>query len=618
MSLIAEKLTLLPDKPGVYLYYNEKGEIIYVGKARSLKNRVRSYFRAAAGQTAKVKALVSQIADLEYIVVDSEVEALILECNLIKEHRPRYNVDLKDDKTYPYIKITVQEEFPRLTVTRSKRPDGARYFGPYTNVGAMRETLRVLRRLFPLRTCSDTGFKNRTRPCLNAHIHRCCAPCTAEVSVEEYRKMIGEVLDFLEGRRDELLKRLKAEMEQAAGELKFEQAAELRDQLLIIDKVLEQQKIVSAGQEDEDIFAFAAGSEETCGQVFFVRGGKVTGRAHFFLTAAAELEPSQIMAEFLKRYYSQAQEVPGEILLAESPGDETEVIQKWLKTMRGKQVQIKVPRRGDKLKLVEMVRQNAALLLQEREKMARQREARGEKALLELQEALELDTLPRRIECYDISNIQGTNSVGSMVVFEDGRPKTSEYRRFKIKTVNGPNDFRSLEEIISRRFRAIPREVQELGLEASSKGKFARWPDLVIIDGGKGQLSAVRKVMRELGVDSIPTFGLAKKEELLFHEGGSAPLELPRGSAALYLLQQIRDEAHRFAITYHRQLRGKEAVKSVLDEIPGVGAARKRALLNRFGSVQRIREAPLEELAATEGISPKLAEEIQAYFRGLN
>ncbi|KKM10520.1 excinuclease ABC subunit C [Clostridiales bacterium PH28_bin88] len=608
---LEEKLNRLPDRPGVYLMRDSKGNIIYVGKATSLKNRVRSYFRSTHRQAAKTRALVSHIADLEYIVTDSAVEALILENNLIKEHRPKYNIDLKDDKTYPYLKVTLQEKFPRVMVTRSVQKDGARYFGPYTRAGAMNETLKLLRRLFPVRTCTNHTLQ-QGRACLNAHIGRCPAPCDGRVDEDTYRAAVGEIVLFLEGRGDDLVARLKQRMEEAAANLEFEKAARLRDQIRAVQDVLAEQKIVSAGLEDQDVIAIARDGGDACGQVFFVRGGKVMGREHFFLGGTADLSREEVMAFFVQQYYARVDVVPREILLGDDAEDR-EVIEEWLGQKRGGRVRLRVPRRGDKLKLVEMVHKNALMVLQEYQLARRKGEAMTAGALQELRDRLQLPGIPHRIECYDISHIQGSDTVGSMVVFEEGLPKPVDYRRFKIRTVEGPDDFASMKEVLNRRFRRARQELEEGELSL----KFAALPDLVIIDGGKGQLSAAREAMRACGVEEILTFGLAKEEELLFREGRSTPIVLPGDSEGLRLLQRIRDEAHRFAVTYHRQLRDRRQHGSVLDEIPGIGPKRKRALLQHFGSVARVKQATLEELISVDGMNEKTARAVHDYLAGI-
>ncbi|MEW8957490.1 MAG: excinuclease ABC subunit UvrC [Moorella sp. (in: firmicutes)] len=595
---LEEKLARLPDHPGVYIMRDAQGEIIYVGKAASLKKRVRSYFRGQ--HPPRTQVMVEKIADIEYILTDNEVEALILECNLIKEHRPRYNVSLKDDKSYPYIKITLQEQFPRLQITRSLVRDGSRYFGPYTNVGALRETLKILRSLFPVRTCRETPLQFRSRPCLNAHINRCLAPCSGRVNQEVYRQAVDNIILFLEGKHTALIKELKEQMTAAAERLEFEKAARLRDQLRAVEEVCARQKITAAGgDEDADAVAFAREGEAALGLIFFSRNGKVIGRDHFFLTGTEGLSRGEVMAALLKEYYSRGVEIPPQILLHDEPED-AETIASWLGRLRGGRVELKVPKRGNKLKLLQLVHENAVSLLKEHLLERRRQEEGGRGALMELQEHLNLPRLPRRMEAYDISNFQGSNPVGAMAVFLDGRPLPAAYRRFQIKTVKAPNDFASLQEVLTRRFRRA----------AEGDARFAELPDFVLIDGGLGQLHAAREVMAAQGVGDIPTFALAKGEELLFSEGSPEPIRLPRDGRALKLLQHLRDEVHRFAITYHRQKREKSAYRSVLDDIPGVGPKRKRALLRHFGSVERISRATLEELLEVEGMNRAVAARI--------
>ncbi|MDK2820454.1 MAG: excinuclease subunit [Clostridia bacterium] len=594
---LKEKLQHLPDHPGVYLMYDAKGEVIYVGKATSLKKRVKSYFRGQ--QLPRTAVMVSHITDIEYILTDNEVEALVLESNLIKEHKPRYNVNLKDDKSYPYIKITSKEQFPRVQVTRSVVRDGSRYFGPYTNVGSLRETLKILRALFPIRTCKGTPLKPRSRPCLNYHIGRCLAPCTNQVTPEVYRQAVDNVIMFLEGKHEVLSKKLKEEMEMASERLEFEKAAKIRDQLKAVQDVCERQKVTAASEDDADAIAFARERGAALGIVFFSRGGKIIGRDHFFLEGTSGLSRAEIMAALLKQYYSRGVEIPPVIYLHDEVED-METIAQWLTQLRGTKVRLKVPKRGTKLKLLNLVHENAITLLQEHLLLWRQQEEGSKEALMEIQELLGLPRLPRRMEAYDISNFQGTNQVGAMSVFIDGKPQVSAYRRFQIKTVKGPNDFASMQEVISRRFRRAEER----------DPKFSDMPDLVLIDGGLGQLHAARQVMESMGVGDIPTFSLAKEEELLFNIDSNEPIRLPRESKALHLLQHLRDEVHRFAITYHRKKRNKGTYRSILDDIPGVGPKRKKALLRAFGSVSKIRQATEEELTAVEGINRSVAKRI--------
>ncbi|MTV50322.1 excinuclease ABC subunit UvrC [Heliobacillus mobilis] len=616
---LQEKLKNLPDRPGVYLMKDETGRVIYVGKAINLKNRVRSYFQSAKNLTAKTQALVARIQDLETIVTDSELEALILECNLIKEHKPRYNIMLRDDKTYPYLKVTLQETYPRLLMTRRLEKDGGKYFGPYTSAGAVRETLNLLRSIFPLRTCSRKDFDQRKRPCLNYHIGRCLAPCFGKVSRDEYMHMLKNIIAFLEGKEDDLLRRLREEMHQAAEDLEFERAAELRNRIQALEQVMEKQKVVSTDLEDQDVIAMARGFNQVCVQIFFIRGGKLIGREHFILEGTDEMERSEVITAFVKQYYSRSEFVPREILLQEplESQEEEEVLSRFLKEKRKGKVEIRVPKRGDKLKLIEMVAKNALLTLEQLQNEQQRKKSMTEEAVLDLQRYLALEEPPWRIECFDISNTMGKESVASMVVFEGGAPKNAEYRRFRIKTVDGPNDFASMQEVLNRRFSRAREEAQavEEGQLDPMSAKFAVLPDLIIVDGGKGQLSSARETLRRVGYDYIPTFGLAKENEWLFHESSSEPIILPRGSRSLYLVQRIRDEAHRFAITYHRKLRAQAQTASVLDEISGIGPKRKTALLRHFGSVKKIAEATLEQLAAVDGMNVEIAERVLNHFR---
>lgn len=605
--MLEDKITNLPNNPGVYLMKNNRGQIIYVGKAISLKNRVKSYFQNKKHDSAKTRALVKNIADLEYILTDTELEALILECNLIKKHRPKYNVSLKDDKTYPYLKIT-QEDYPQVIVTRKVYKDGAKYFGPYTSATNLRETIELLKRLFPFRSCKQEVFTN-TRPCLNAHIKRCLAPCAGRISKDEYSEIIKQVVLFLEGKQEDLLVKLEKDMEQAAFNLEFERAAQLRDQIQGIKLVMEKQKIVSGGNEDQDVMAMARGFNEACVQVFFIRSGKIIGRENYFLKGTDDLERSEVIEAFIKQYYIQQDFLPREILV-ETELSEVKVLEEWLTEKKGSRVYIKVPKKGERKELLELVGKNALEAMDKAELEKQQKKAMTEGAVMELQKELALPHPPLRIECFDISNTQGTDSVASMVVFEGGKPKKDQCRRFKIKTVEGPNDYASMYEVITRRFRNAQEEKNEIG----NKGKFSSLPDLVIIDGGKGQLHSALKAMGEQGYDHIPTYGLAEREEWLFSEEDSEPIILPRSSKALYLLQRVRDEAHRFAITYHRSLRGKRNLASILDDIPGIGEKRKKNLLQHFGSFKKIQAASIEELAQVEGINQKVAEAVYEYL----
>lgn len=615
---LEEKLKHIPASPGVYIYRDDCGRIIYVGKALSLKNRVRSYFQPGAQLPPKTRILVNKVADLDYIVTDSEVEALILEQNLIKEHRPRYNVQYKDDKSYPYLKVTLGDDFPRVMVTRRHVKDGSRYFGPYTRVGAMNETLRLLKQLFPFRSCKKKEPEKRERPCLNHHIRRCLGPCCGLVGREKYRAMIQEVCLFLEGRQEDLVRQLMVRMEEAAKQLDFEQAARLRDQIQAVREVVEKQKIVSGGFEDKDVAALAATQDEACVMLFFVRGGKLIGSEQFMLKGTEGLSRSEIATAFIKQYYNAAGFIPGEILISEDTGEEKPVIEEWLSGKRGSKVTLKTPRRGEKKKLVKMAAHNALLALEQDRSVgaAERNEIAG--ALADLARELNLEQPPRRLECFDISNTQGSGSVASMVVFEEGKPARDQYRRFKIRTVEGPDDFASMQEVVRRRFtRALEeRELLSTGRLSGREARFHLLPDLVIVDGGKGQLSSARHVMGELGLARIPAFGLAEEEEHLFAGDRPDPIILPAGSRALHLLQRLRDEAHRFALAYHRKLRSKTGLKSLLDEVEGIGEVRRRALLKAFSSLAEIEKASPGELAAVKGMNKKAARAVYDFFHG--
>jgi len=584
-----------------------------VGKALSLKSRVRSYF-TPSGQSPKVKSLTERAVQVEYIVTDSEVEALILECNLIKEHRPRYNVLLKDDKSYPYLKITMQEEFPRVQITRRVLKDGGLYFGPYTQVGAVNEVLNLIRRLFPFRTCKDKDLKPKSRPCLNNHIRRCLGPCCGRVSREEYLAMIREVSLFLEGRQEELVKRLTFRMEDASVKMEYERAADLRDQIRAVEKILEKQKIISTRRDDQDVVAVANVENEAAVTVFFVRGGKMLGRENFILNGTKYFDREEIITSFAKQYYNSADFIPGEILLQEVDQAELVILSRWLSGKKGSKVSIAAPRRGEKKKLLELAEKNARLALDEFLLTSASRREAGLDAA-ELALALGLQEDCRRIECYDVSNIQGAEAVASMVVFESGKPSRDQYRRFKIKTVQGPDDFASMREVIGRRFQR-GREEKELigsGRLSTRQAKFNVFPDVIIVDGGRGQLSAALEAMAAAGF-TLPLFALAKEEEILFAPGREQPIRLPRDSGALYLLQRIRDEAHRFAVTYHRQLRTKRNLKSLLDEVEGIGEVRKKALLKAFPTIGAIAGATLDQLGAVPGMNRSSAQAVYSFF----
>ena len=597
-DIVAEKLKLLPDSPGVYIMKDDHGKIIYVGKAIVLKNRVRQYFQSSRNHTPKVRAMVSHIADFETIMTANEVESLILEANLIKKHRPRYNIRLKDDKSYPYVKVTVQEEFSRVFITRRVLRDGARYFGPYTNVTALRDSLKLLRRLFPLRTCRTMP----ERPCLEYHIKRCLAPCVGKVEAEDYRAMIRAVLLFLEGRTDDVERELEQRMNAAAEAYHFETAARLRDQLSAVRTAAERQNIVT-GAGDQDAVGMARSAAGVCVQIFFIRGGKMIGREHFLLRGSEEESDADILRAFLEQYYNQATFVPREVLLPcaiDAAAQAT--IEAWLAARKGGgKVALLTPQRGTKHDIVQMATGNAAKFLADEETRRSLLDEQTLGAVEELGRYLGLKHPPRRMECFDISHNQGQETVASMVVFEDGAPKKSDYRRFKIRSTEGkPDDFLSMREVTTRRYVGLPEE--EL-------------PDLIIIDGGKGQLSSALEIIRHAaGHKDVPVVGLAKQFELVFTEGNSEPVELPRRSQALYLIQRIRDEAHRFAITFHRKLRGKRNLVSVLDHIVGIGPKRRQSLRIHFGSLEKIKEASVEELAAAPGMNRTSAEAVRHFF----
>ena len=609
---IAARLAALPEKPGVYLMRDANNRVIYVGKAIVLRNRVRSYFHQSAGHTPKTERLVAEIADLEWIVTESELEALILEAELIRRYRPRYNVRLKDDKRYPYIKVSLQEDFPHIYTVRKMEQDGARYFGPFTSSQAVYQSLELLRRLFPYRTCNRVITGEDTRPCLYYHIKLCPGPCIGAIDRAGYRANIDRACLFLEGKQEEIIHEMEADMRRQAEALNFEKAAALRDQISAIEQIIERQRIVSDHLNDHDVIAFARDNGQACVQVFFVRGGKLIGREYFVLTGAQDEDATEVMTSFVTQFYDEAAAVPPEILVQHDL-DELAVIESWLRQKRGTKVTVKVPKRGEKRDLMKMAAENATDTLRRLQAEWEVDTNRHTEALTELQKALALPTPPARIECYDISNLQGTAVTGSMVVFAKGVPSKGDYRRFRIKTVEGQDDFASMAEVLRRRFaRAKDKDGAR-----SVDGKENRWaimPDLIIIDGGKGQLRAARETLEEVGMGHLNIVSLAKQEEEIFVPGRPASVMLPRDSQALYLVQRIRDEAHRFAITYHRKLRAKEGVRSLLEDIPGIGPKRRMALLKRFGSLDGIRRASLEELIGVPGMTRKAAEKLQEYL----
>jgi excinuclease ABC subunit C len=597
---LKEQLKTLPTKPGIYLFKDKAGKVLYVGKAASLRNRVRSYFGATHTHDSKLHKMMPVVQILDFIVTDSEQEALILENNLIKKHRPRFNVRLRDDKSYPYIKVSLNEEWPRVFLTRRFEDDGGRYFGPYASAGSVRRTLDLLKKLF--RFCSPkwviTGKK--PRPCFDYSIRRCVGACSSEITKEEYREIINQVILFLEGKHDEVLRDLRRKMEHAAETLKFEKAASVRDQLQAVESVTEGQKIISAGGGDEDVIAFSRERNDACVQIFFVRSGKLIGRENFIMEGTQDEERSHIMASFIQQFYGSAPYIPPSILLQGEPED-MPVISSWLKNVRGGKVSLRVPKRGQKKKLVDMVTENAEQALFQLKAKWLADTGKTAAALKELQEQLRLPGLPNRVECYDISNIRGTFAVGSMVVFENGRPKPSAYRRFKIKTVEGIDDYAMMQEVLRRRFKRV---------QTQDTSSWAVIPELVLIDGGRGHLTSVQEVMQELEVDSVPLAAIAKENEEIFLRDVAESLILPRDSQALYLLQRIRDEAHRFALSYHLHVRRKAALKSEWS-VPGIGPKRKRALLKKFGSVRAIKEASIEELISVPGMTRQLAEKVK-------
>ena len=609
----------LPFKPGVYLMKNSLGEVIYVGKAKILKNRVKSYFQNSKNHSEKVRVMVKHIAEFEYIVTDSEMEALILECNLIKKYSPRYNILLKDDKFYPFIKITINDDFPRVFVTRNYSKDGSKYFGPYTNGTAVYETISLINKIFPLRTCKllikEGGEK--VRPCLNYHIKKCFGPCGGYINKEEYGKMIKDVIDILSGRDNTVLKVLQSEMEEASLNLEFEKAADLRDKIIAIKAIVEKQKIFKTMDGDEDFINIYRDEKDSCIQIFFSRDGKIIGREHFIFENTAEDSIEEILEEFTTSFYGGTAKVPRNIYVPELSN--IELVEEYLTIKRGAKVWIKVPQKGQKREMLEMVKNNAQITLEKfKDKYLRDKEI-NKIALEELQELLDLEIWPSRIEAYDISNIQGVDSVGSMIVFEEGRSKNSDYRRFRIKTVKGANDYDSMREILTRRFSHGLEEVkaiQESKLQFSA-GKFSNFPDLIMMDGGKGQINIALEVLRDLNIN-IPVCGLVKDDKhatrgIIYN---NEELIINRSSNLMQLIRRIQDEVHRFAITYHRSLRDKNTLHSVLDDIPNVGEKRRRALLMKFGSVDNIKSATLEQLLETPSINNKAAESIYQYFNG--
>lgn len=613
---ISAILENLPDKPGCYLMKDSQGRVIYVGKAVSLRNRVRSYYHSSAQKNRRTNQLVGRIVDIDWIVVGSELEALILEMNLIKKHRPHFNVRLKDDKRYPYIKVHWSADYPKVTVTRQMIQDGSRYFGPYTSVWAVHQTLDILRKIFPYLTCDREITGQDERACLYFDIKLCSAPCIGAIDKDKYRLMIEDLCNFLLGRTDPIVSRLHIEMGKAAEEMLFERAATIRDQIRAIENVVERQKVISSDYVDSDVIAMARSDGDACVQVFFVRGGKLIGRDYFLLEGADETSDADVLSGFIKQFYDRALMVPSQVILPYHV-EEAQIIKTWMSQKKGDElVEIIVPHDGLQHELIQMATENAIETLQSLQAQWQADRHRQEQAITELKEALDIQVPLNRIECYDISNTQGTSAVGSMVVFEQGVPKKNHYRHFNIKSVQGPDDFASMEEILARRLNRW-KAAQEL---ASLPGKkpdpsFSKLPDLLIVDGGKGQLGRAVKVVGEYGLDDkILVAALAKQNEELFLPGKSRPVVVPRKSQGLYLLQRIRDEAHRFAITSHRKQRSQKGIASRLDAIPGIGPAKRNLLLKHFGSIPDIQEATLEELTAVQGITPELAEAIKTHL----
>ena len=629
-------LRQLPASPGVYLMKNADGRVLYVGKADSLRNRVRSYFGSKGALDGRILRMTQEVADVDYILTDTVSEAFLLEGNLIKEHRPRFNIRLRDDKSYPFVKVTLGEDFPRIVRTRKLARDGSRYFGPYASAVSVDETLKLLRKIFPFRTCNleiPEGKRVLERPCLLYYINRCQGPCIGAIEKAPYRATIGRIVDFLDGKQEGIADELRTEMEANADALRFEQAAVARDKLRAVERTIEQQKMAAYSRAEHDVVGMAREEGEACLQLFVVRNGKMIGREHFILENARDATDADVLATFLQQYYAATERPPREILVPAAPSD-LEGLAAFLAERRGSRVAIHVPERGEKRRMVALATQNAVeALAKERAEWLADAGKRDE-ALDELATALSLDRPPERIECYDMSNIQGTSAVGSMVVFIDGRPEPREYRRFRIRSGETPDDFRMMAEVLRRRFSRAARLRAETGAlslaavgadeapgewtgdEDGRRGADPGWalPDLVIVDGGKGQLSAAVGVLSELELTDVPLAGLAKRFEELYVPGRSAPIILARRSQGLYLVQRIRDEAHRFAITYHRTVRSKRALASVFDEVGGIGPVRKKALLKRFGSVRRIREATVDEVADTPGITRELAERLKRHL----
>ena len=607
-SPLTEQLKQLPTSPGVYLLKDAEGNILYVGKAANLRHRVRSYFVAGPKLTPKLSRLMARVGDLDFFITSSEQEALILECNLIKRYRPHYNVRLKDDKAFPYLKINLNEDWPRVYVTRRLEENGGHYFGPFASAKSVRQTLKVLKGIFPFRSCTRAITGHDLRPCLDYHLHRCPGPCIGAVSQPEYTAVIRQVILFLEGKQERIIKGLESQMKRAATALDFEKAAALRDQIQAIGQVIEGQKIATTVRGEQDVIAFASDKDQAYVLVFFIRGGKLIGRESFVLQGTSSEEPKQIMSSFIKQFYGSAPYLPPLILLQHPVADKS-VIENWLQSKRGAKVRLQVPYRGNKKQLVSIIAENAEQGLQQLKIKQQATQATLTAALAEIERELNLPRPPLRVECYDISDIQGRAAVGSLVVFEQGKPKPAHYRRFRIKTVPQANDYAMLEEVLRRRFKRASLTSHEAG----TTNTWAVLPDLVLIDGGKGQLNAALAAIRETGA-SVPIASLAKENEEIFIPGQREAINLPGNSPGLQLLQRLRDEAHRFALSYHQKVRRKAAFTSTLDTIPGIGPKRKRALLQQLGSTRAIRQASAEELATARGLNQNLAKKIKEYL----
>jgi excinuclease ABC subunit C len=603
-NLIKELLRQIPGSPGCYIMRNARGNILYVGKAKNLRSRVRSYFMSPAKLTPKTRMMVEQVNDFEYFVVSSEQEALILELNLIKRYWPPYNVLLKDDKTFPYLKIKFTEEWPRLHITRRIEEDGSHYFGPFASINSLRRTLDVLKRIFPLRTCTQPIVtKKNIRPCLKYHLGYCLAPCAGKTSRGEYDMILAQLIMFLEGKHQAVLRSLEKKMEIASTELDFERAARFRDQLQAVQYIVEGQSIAMKVKGEQDAIAFAADRDQACVQIFTIRYGKLIGRESFTVKGTSNEEPGQVMTSFVKQFYSSSPYIP-KLLLIQYPVEDSALIESWLSNRKGARVRIEVPQRGKKKELIDIVAENARQGLEQLKIKQLSVPSVLSDALDEIKKELHLPVLPSRIEGYDVSNIQGSDAVGSMVVFEDGKPKPAHYRRFKIRTVHGANDYAMLQEMLRRRFKRVNSGDKD-------NTSWSIRPDLVLIDGGKGQLNAAREVLKELGQEYLSLASLAKENEELFIPGQVKPVVLPKSSTGLKLLQRLRDEAHRFAITYYRKVHKRRTFTSTLDEVTGIGPQKKKALIKTFGSIQAIRQASLDELTAVEGINRSLAQKIK-------